>query len=156
PRRAGAGAADGPASEERARERVLEHLVGGRVVDHPEAGAVGDDILGVRVGAVQAEAAGRVLAAREAAGGVGVGEHLVLLGIVDDPDVGAVGGDALDRGVRGQAAGRPGAEEPAAGVVDIDLLVGVHDPDLVAGGGAGGAARARVAAVEGVVLDRGT
>ena len=50
----------------------------------------------------------------------------------------------------------PAVQEPrsaAAGVVDIDILVGVHDPDFVAGGRAGGAARGGVAAVQGVVLD---
>ena len=36
-RRAGAGAGDGPAPEQRARQRVLEHLVGGGVVDDPES-----------------------------------------------------------------------------------------------------------------------
>ena len=110
--------------------------------------------LGLVLPLFEAEAAGRVLAAGEAAGGAGVLEDLVLLGI-DDPDVGAVGGDALERGVGGQAAGRPGAEQRAAGVVDVDVLVGVHDPDGCPGGGAGGAARGGVAAVQGVVLDGG-
>ena len=81
------------------------------VVDDPERRAVGDDVLGVGVAAVQAEAAGGVLAAGEAAGGAGVLEDLVLLG-VDEPDVGAVGGDALDLGGGVYSAGRPGAEQP--------------------------------------------
>ena len=137
---------------ERAGERVLEDLVGGAVVDDPEMGAVGDDVLGVLVAAVEVEAAGGVLAAGEAAGGAGVSIDLVLLGI-DDPDVGAVGGDAFDLGWRRSSRRPSRSRAGAAGVVDVDLLVGVHDPDLVAGRGAGGAARGGVAAVQGVVLD---
>ena len=108
---------------------------------------------GTGVAAVEAEAAGGVLAAGEARRGAGVLVDLVALGI-DDPDVGAVGGDAFHRGIAGQRAGRPGAEQSAAGVVDVHLAVGVDDPGLVARDRAGRSARGGVAAVEAVRLDR--
>ena len=73
----------------------LKTLSVGAVVDDPDARAVGDEVGGVGVAAVQAEAAGGGLAAGEAAGGAGVAIDLVALGI-DDPDVGAVGGDAFE------------------------------------------------------------
>ena len=122
------------------------------VVEDPDAGAVGHQVGGAGVAAVQVEAAGGVLAAGEASGGAGVAIDLVALGI-DDPDIGAVGGDALHVGIAGQRAGGPGAEEAAAGVIDIDVLVGIDDPDFVAGCGAGGTAGGGVAAVDRVVFD---
>ena len=39
---------------------VLEYLVGRAVVDDPQVGAIGHDIFGILVAAVQAETAGRV------------------------------------------------------------------------------------------------
>jgi hypothetical protein len=57
--------------------------------------------------------------------------------------------------VRRQAARRPGAEERAAGVVNVDLLVGVHDPDRVAGGVAGGVTGSGVAIAQDGVAQGG-
>ena len=90
---------------------VLEHLVRGGVVDDPQIDSVGHDVFGTRVGAVQAEAAGRILTAGEACRGAGVLVDLVALGI-DDPDVGAVGGNALHRGLGGQRTSGPEPSSP--------------------------------------------
>ena len=64
-------------------------------------------------------------------------------------NVGAVGGDAFDGGVAGQRAGGPGAEQAAAGVVDIDLAIGIDDPDLVARRRADGSAWGGVVVAQG-------
>src|SRR5262249_12649089 len=48
------------------------------------------------------------------------------------------------------AAGRPGAEQRAAGAVDVDVLVGVHDPLGRAGGVGGYAHRGQVVQAEAV------
>ena len=92
------------------------------------------------------------MAAGEARSRASVLIDLVALGI-DDPDVGAIGRYALNIGIGGQRSSGPGAEQAAAGVVDIDGLVGIDDPDFVAGYGAGSAAGGRVAAIDGVILD---
>ena len=135
------GRVDRPASHEAARDGVLEYFVClCCIIDDPQRRTVGDDVLGVRVAAVQTEAAGRILAARQAAGGPGVAKDLVA-SAVDDPDVGAVGGDALGRGIVGHRAGRPGTQEAAAGVVDVHVAVGIDHPGLFDGDRAGRAAR---------------
>src|SRR5262249_23751393 len=112
-------------------ETVLEDHVRG-AIDDPERGAVGHEVLGITVATVavdgEAETAGRVLAAGQPAGGAGVLVDLVG-GAIHQPDVGAVGGDAGERRGGAQAAGRPGAELYAVVVVDVDILVRVHDPD---------------------------
>src|SRR5262249_45043705 len=136
------GRVDLPAAQRRARKRVLEDLERATVHD-PEGRAVGHDVLGVGVAVPalnEVEAAGRILAAGEAAGGGGVPVHGGR-GAIHQPNVGAVGGDTGERRRRTQAAGRPGAEQGAAGVVDVDVLVRVHDPFGGAGRGSRDAAR---------------
>src|SRR5262249_19013045 len=136
-------------------------VAAGAVLHDPERRAVGDDALGVdvRVAVGQPETAvGRLVRAEAQAGGAGELEDLVGI-VVEYPEVGTVGGDALQLGGRAQAAGRlhqqPVTHQSAAGVVDVDVFVRVHDPDRRAGRGAGGAARRRVAAVERIVLTGG-
>ncbi len=117
-------------------ESVYLKTLQAAAVHDPERRAVGHDVLGIGVAvsaAGEAETAGRILAAGETAGGAGVLVDLVGVAI-HQPDVGAVGGDAGELGRGTQAAGRPGAEQRAAGAVDVDVLVGVDDPF----GGAGG------------------
>src|SRR5262249_15454662 len=120
------GRVDGPATLQRAGQRVLEDHVGGAIHD-PERGAVGHDVLRIAVAAVtvdgEVEAAGRTLAAGEAAGRARVLVDLIG-GAIDQPDVGAVGGDACQRRGGTQAAGRPGALQRTAGAVNVDILVG--------------------------------
>ena len=144
---------DRPAAEQRAGERVLEHLVGAASLTTQR------DVPSVTMslGSVLPLLRLKLLAAfwlpeRRLAAPVYLKTLSCLASTIQTsvPLVAMPSTVAL----RGQAAGRPGAEQAAAGVVDVDLLVGVHDPDLVAGRGAGGAARGGVAAVQGVVLDR--
>lgn len=131
-RDAGRGAATAnyrPTADERAGHRVLKHFVLHAIVDHPQVRAVCDYVLGIRVAAVEFETVDCVLTAGEAASGIGVFEDLVTLGI-DDPNINAVGGDAFDSCIIGQRAGSPVAKEFATVVVDIDVAIGIDDPDL--------------------------
>src|SRR5262249_62147892 len=80
-----------------------------------------------------------------------------LIGVaIHQPDVGAVGGDAGERRRGTQAAGRPGAEQGAAGAADVDVFISIHDPFGGAGGSGRHAARGGVAAGQGVVAQRGS
>src|SRR5207244_1109421 len=125
--RRGVGRVDSPAAEQRTRHVVLVNLVRAAIVDDPERCAVGHDAFAVRVGTVEAEAAGGVLAAGKTTRGAGVLEHLVLL-VIDDPDVGAVGGDAFELGGWVHATDGPGAEQAAARVVLVDVSVRIDHP----------------------------
>src|SRR5262249_41067217 len=117
------------------------------VIDHPEGRAVGDDALAAAIAAIQAEAAGGALGAGAQAGGAGVLVDFVQL-VVEQPNVRAVRGDAFDLSVGIEATGRPGADYGAVGVVDVDGLVCVHDPNRRAGGIGGHATRGGIAAAE--------
>src|SRR5439155_10455417 len=70
--RRGVGRVDSPAAEQRTRHVVLVNLVRAAIVDDPERCAVGHDAFAVRVGTVEAEAAGGVLAAGKTTRGAGV------------------------------------------------------------------------------------
>src|SRR5262249_36789003 len=95
-------------------------------VGHPEQAAARADVAGAAVGGAQRVGVGRALTAGGPAGGALVAAHLPVAA-ADDPHVGAVGGDALRRA---DVLGRPRAEEAARGGVDVDLLVGIDDPQL--------------------------
>ena len=74
---------------------VLENLVGSTIVEHPNTGAIGDDSLGVGVGAVKREATGSRLNARDSTCSTRMLENFIGL-VVDDPNIGTVCGDSLD------------------------------------------------------------
>ena len=71
--------------------------------------------------------------------------------VVDDPDIGAICRDSLHVGVARLGAGRPRADQAATGVIDIDVLVSIDDPDLRPGWRTSRAAGRGVASINRVI-----